>query len=802
MKNNNKISNLFSFIILIFLFLSNPLKSKEINFKANEILSYEEGNIIIGKDNAEAIIDGEIEIFADKVTYNKKNEKLVAEGNVLVLDQINKIKINSNKINYNKIQNQLLSEGQTFFNIKDAYEIESYDVKYRINEEEIISNRKSNIKDEIGNKINLVSFKYFNKTQTLNGKEIEIEDNEKNKYFLKAGIIRLQNFELLGKDIKVFLRNDIYGNNENEPKLVGNSVYYYEDKTVVKKGIFTSCAENNNCPPWSITSKEIIHYKKQKEIHYKHAWLRLYNTPVFYFPKFFHPDPSVDRKSGFLIPTFSDSKNLGASVNIPYFHVISESSDLTFKPRFFSTSEYLLQSEFRKETKNSSHIADFSINKDEDKNGTKTHFFSNSVFNLDQNFFDSSKINLKLEKVSNDDFTKLYSLESTSPIIKDTNILENVFEFSGSRDDLDFNLSFESYESMNKLNSDKYEFVYPNYSLSKAIDLENDLIESLDFSSIGNQKKFSTNIYEATQVNDLILTSSKFINKLGFNNRLKSIIKNVNSDANNSSKLKEKKQSELLTLISYELDMPLIKEDGDYMNLLIPKLSLRFSPNDSKNLKDENRLLTSDNIFSLNRIGFNETIEGGGSLTLGLDYEKKNQRNGHLFDAKVATVFRDELNENLPTSSTLGKKQSDYVGELRYIPNSKFLFDYNFSIDNDLDQVNFHSLENSFKVNNFVNTFTFYEENNIVGKKSYYENTLKYKINKRNSFSFKTRENKTDNLTEYYNLIYEYKNDCLTASITYNKDYYSSGNIKPNEELFFNITLIPLGSTKTDSILE
>ena len=215
----------------------------------------------------------------------------------------------------------------------------------------------------------------------------------------------------------------------------------------------------------------------------------------------------------------------------------------------------------------------------------------------------------------------------------------------------------------------------------------------------------------------MILTISKFINKLGFNNKFKTIIKNVNSDSNNSSKLKEKKQSELLTLISYDVDVPLIKEDGDYLNLLIPKVSLRFSPNDTKNLKEEDRLLSSDNIFSLNRIGFNETIEGGGSLTLGLDYEKKNQRNGHLFDAKVATVFRDELNENLPTSSTLGKKQSDFVGELRSIPNTKFAFDYNFSVDNDLDQVNFHSLENSFTVNNFVNTFTFYEENNIVGKK-------------------------------------------------------------------------------------
>ena len=32
-------------------------------------------------------------------------------------------------------------------------------------------------------------------------------------------------------------------------------------------------------------------------------------------------------------------------------------------------------------------------------------------------------------------------------------------------------------------------------------------------------------------------------------------------------------------------------------------------------------------------------------------------------------------------------------------------------------------------------------------------------------FHSKQEEKKTDNLTEYYNLIYEYKNDCITASI-------------------------------------
>ena len=630
-------------------------------------------------------------------------------------------------------------------------------------------------------------------------------DNEQNSYFVELGKVDLKNQKLLGKDVKILLRNDSFGNPDNEPMLKGNSIDYENDKMRISKGIFTSCKENNNCPPWSITSKEIIHYKNKKEIHYKNAWLKLYNTPVMYFPKFFHPDPTVDRKSGFLMPTFGDSKNLGASVNLPYFHVISESEDFTFKPRFFSTTEYLLQSEFRKEGKNSSHIADFSINKTDDDStkGRKTHFFSNSTFKLNSNFFDESDVYLKIEKVSNDDYTRLYSLDSTSPIIKDTSVLENLIQFSGSNNDFNLELSFESYETMNKSNNDRYEFVYPNYSLEKSLNFENDIINTLNFSSSGNQKKIETNVYEATQINDFLVSSKDFINKLGFNNKFKTIFKNVNTDGKNSSKLKDDPQSEVLSIFSFDTDFPLIKESSSYKKFLTPKFSLRYSPNDTKNLKDEDRLINTDNLFSLNRIGFGETIEGGSSLTLGLDYEKKNKENNNtIFSSSIGTVFRDEINENLPLKSTLGKKQSDFVGQINFNPNQTFQIDYNYMINDNLDEFNFHKLKNTLNINNFVNTFTFYEENNLIGKKSYYENNFSYKIDENNSLSFKTRENKTDNLTEYYNLIYEYKNDCLTASIRYNKEYYSSSTAKPNEELFFNITLVPLGSTQTESILE
>ena len=52
---------------------------------------------------------------------------------------------------------------------------------------------------------------------------------------------------------------------------------------------------------------------EKKEIIYNKALLKIYDVPILYFPKFFHPDPTVDRKSGFLQPNFNNSNVLGSS---------------------------------------------------------------------------------------------------------------------------------------------------------------------------------------------------------------------------------------------------------------------------------------------------------------------------------------------------------------------------------------------------------------------------------------------------------------------------------------------------------
>ena len=81
------------------------------------------------------------------------------------------------------------------------------------------------------------------------------------------------------------------------------------------------------------------------------------------------------------------------------------------------------------------------------------------------------------------------------------------------------------------------------------------------------------------------------------------------------------------------------------------------------------------------------------------------------------------------------------------------------------------------------------------------ENITKYRFDEENFLSFKTRKNRNINLTEYYNLLYEYKNDCLIASIKYEKNYYNDADIKPLEELFFTITIIPLTTFSPDKMI-
>ena len=87
--------------------------------------------------------------------------------------------------------------------------------------------------------------------------------------------------------------------------------------------------KEDKCPPWELSASKMTHDTKKKTIYYDNAIIRIYDIPVLYLPRLAHPDPTVDRRSGFLTPSYNDTKNLGSSVSLPYFWAIGNDKDLT-----------------------------------------------------------------------------------------------------------------------------------------------------------------------------------------------------------------------------------------------------------------------------------------------------------------------------------------------------------------------------------------------------------------------------------------------------------------------------------------
>ena len=238
--------------------------------------------------------------------------------------------------------------------------------------------------------------------------------------------------------------------------------------------------------------------------------------------------------------------------------------------------------------------------------------------------------------------------------------------------------------------------------------------------------------------------------------------------------------------------LPLKKTKGDFNNFLTPKISFRFNPSDMKNYSTSNKNMTVDNIFNINRLGIDDSYEKGKSLTVGLDYRKERLDDiNKYFEFKLATAFRDTEEDFIPSSTSLNKKNSNLFGSMENKFSNYLSIDYNFSIDNNFDRFEYNSVNTNFTFKNFETSFNFVEENGSTGDENFLENTTVYNLNDNNIFSFKTRRNRKLNLTEFYDLVYEYRNDCLIASVKYKKKYYSDRDLKPSENLLFTVTLFP-----------
>ena len=480
---------------------------------------------------------------------------------------------------------------------------------------------------------------------------------------------------------------------------------------------------------------------------------------------------------------------------------MSNSTDMTFNPRIYSENDnYIIQSEYRQAFKNSDLIADISINRD-NKN-TSSH----AIVEFGGNFNDKMSYNLEFQNVSgNDNYLKIHDFKN----IQDTNVLmrkinsSSLTSFFSIDREIDSNTNLTSslrmYEDLTSTNTnDKYQYIFPDFIFQKEFDLDESYNGTFIFNSSGYQKLYSTNIYEAQINNDFNFLSYDYINK-GIVSNYNFLLKNYNTYAENSSVFDENNDHKLFGTLLLNSEIPLKKELAKSTNFLKPKIQIKFSPTNGKDISSTGERLGYDSLFSINRIGRSDMVEEGKSLTVGLEYEKLNLSNEKLIGFNIGNIFKDKKNSSMPAKSKLDQTRSDIVGRFIYEPNSKFNLKYDFSYDRDLNFSNYDAISVKFGENKFVTTFDYITENHELGNSETIKNNTQISFTDEHSLQFNTTKDLKADFTEVYNLNYEYNTDCLSASLNYQKKFFRDGNLHPDKSLYFLIKFIPFAELRGSS---
>ena len=226
-------------------------------------------------------------------------------------------------------------------------------------------------------------------------------------------------------------------------------------------------------------------------------------------------------------------------------------------------------------------------------------------------------------------------------------------------------------------------------------------------------------------------------------------------------------------------------------SLLTPKLLIRYAPG-SMRKENSGSKLDPGRAFSMNKVSNINNFEKGTSGTLGFDYKIKN--NNKEFDFSVAQVISEKENKKMSSESSLDEKLSDLVASANYKLNDNISLTYDFAVDQNYNEFNYNDLGLTYNFNNMKIDLNYLEENKHIGNQEYIKTKIDFSTNKNNLLSFETKRNLIKNSSDFYNLSYEYLNDCLRAGLVYRREFYNDSEIEPENSLMFKITLTPFGN--------
>lgn len=737
------------------------------------------------------------EIKAEKLKYIDKNFTIIAEGNAKATSG-NKI-ISADKIIYNKKKNIIETFGYSKFE-DDKNSLLAKKFIYYVNSKKIIADDNVKLIDSNKNNFFFKSLVFYTEKQIGNGKEIESSLSDGSHLKSKFG-------EFNQKD----------------------------GITSLKDATYTTCSkvydENKNyCPSWSLKSKLVTHDKNKKKVVHKNSTLRIKNLPILYSPYFSHPDPSVDRLSGFLPPAIKTLSNVGRTLKVPYFWAISKDKDLTFTPVFYFNENQMINLSYRQALKHGDFKLDTSYTKGYKRfnsnlnrtQGSRNYIFGKYSGEHKNIIFENNEVDLKIQRVSQKNYLRVNKL-STSLFKEDIRELENSFKIATYENNKRLDIKFGIFENLDIPTNDKYTYFYPDGKFSYNTKLFNNY--NINTNNFFNFQKFSSDKKKNKVLNEIqIQKEPNIIKKIGLKSILKFSGYNRNIYYHNYDHKKENIKINNNLSIAIDNSIPFANFSKNNFQLLTPRVFLKTTTGHMQDSSGSDKIFNFNDSFSMNRTNNLENIETGNSVGYGVDYSyKKNDESNNKtkfnLSSGVSQITRDRIETNMPNNSSLSNKTSDIAGYLKFnffsdnknfdltenetkkisfldtFKNNKVSINYNYNLNNDFSKIHRNSLLASYSYNNLFNSIRFEEKNEHIGNEKNVSFNLKKLFTNNMYFNFETKKNLNTDASEFHKFGMIYENDCILASLTLSKNFYYDDDLKSSKNLIFGVVIKPFSDS-------
>ena len=571
------------------------------------------------------------------------------------------------------------------------------------------------------------------------------------------------------------------------------------EKIELRKAVYSPCQRcptNPQIPLWQIKAIEIVHNKSEKNIEYRDAFMEFLGIPVFYTPYFFHPDPTVKRRTGLLVPKYSSNNILGVRLETPYYINIAPDRDATLRPIFTTKEGLIFAGEYRQrfidgETNLKGSVTNGT--KPSGAKGIRGHFFSDIKKDINQTW----RAGATLKLTSDDTYLQRYGFQDS--------------------DTLKSHAFVEGFQNQNYASVQSYFWRgLRNTDDPATIPLIMPMIDANFITPVGDR-----NTLWKLDANILSLTRSEGVDslRLSLKNSLElpyiapigdvyHFYASLQTDAYHTSNYQNTSEfsGRIFPRIGLDWRLPLSRQTKFGTQVVEPVIGFQLAPNagNSKKISNEDSKdieFDETNLFSRNRFTGLDRVDGGQRIYYGLKLGSINPNISS--DGFVGQSYSVGRNSDFAENSGLNDHFSDIVGRLSLRPSDEIKIQYRFRLDKD----NFSARRSEFSTHagpeilNFNLNYSFFDEGSGSGEFTDREE-ITYGLSSRLSKAWSinastTRDLKLSNtLNQRFGI--NYHCDCFTMNLSFERTFTEDRDVKPSDTVFLKLIFKNLGSLYTD----